>query len=482
MSQLLQSGDQVDKYRVEYCIGSGGMGEVYLVSHIYLKVQRAMKILRMELTENDPTFRDRFVREARIAARFQHPNSIAVVDVESSSDSGFLYLVMEYVNGQSLHQYFQQNGILDEKQMLHICREVAKALNAAWIEMQLVHRDIKPGNIMISSEGEIKLADLGIAKSSGGSGMTMSLTMEGTMIGTPEYASPEQCRDARSVDTRADIYSLGATMYEMLTGVRPFSGANAFDTVAKVLQEPLVGVRQRNPNISKETAALVERMMSKDPSKRPQTMGELVSILDGMLDDGAKVIAAPTVAEIDTIIQEKAEDEATQLTRIYTKPLKRKRIYEYILLIIVAVATIALCFMHMDLRRKREKAISAVRRELAEQIETREKKKRQRLAVINNFMLNRGIITDQQRGLLLHYSTQNPEVNYTIPAGIYRIKTGAFDKCLNLQNVVCPDTVSTIEKDAFSGCSNLKTVSVARHCRVNDGALPRHTKLIRRGR
>ena len=346
--QLLQNGDQVDKYRVERCLGAGGMGEVYLVSHAYLNVQRAMKILRMELTEDDPTFRDRFVREARIAARFQHPNSIAVVDVESSSDSGFLYLVMEYVNGQSLHQYFQQNGILDEKQMLHICREVAKALDAAWQEMQLVHRDIKPGNIMISSEGEIKLADLGIAKSSGGSGMTMSLTMEGTMIGTPEYASPEQCRDARSVDTRADIYSLGATMYEMLTGVRPFSGANAFDTVAKVLQEPLVGVRQRNPNISKETAALVERMMSKDPSKRPQTMGELVSILDGMLDEVK--LSAPVISQEEML--EEVEYLAEKMTQKRVRSALTWQKWGHILRTIFALFVVAidvfLCYSYVD--------------------------------------------------------------------------------------------------------------------------------------
>ena len=172
MSQLLQVGDRIDKYRVDQCIGVGGMGEVYLVTHSFLQVQRALKILRLDLIEDDPTFRDRFVREARIAARFNHPNSIGVVDVESESDSGFLYLVMEYVDGQSLHQYLQ-NGPFPEKEMLRICREVANVLDAAWREMQLVHRDIKPGNIMITRNGDVKLADLGIAKSSG-SDMTIA--------------------------------------------------------------------------------------------------------------------------------------------------------------------------------------------------------------------------------------------------------------------------------------------------------------------
>jgi serine/threonine protein kinase len=165
---------------------------------------------------------------------------------------------------------------------------------------------------MITSDGDVKLADLGIAKSSG-SDMTLALTLAGTMIGTPEYASPEQCRDSSHVDTRADIYSLGATMYEMLTCTRPFQGTNAFDTVAKVLQEPLPPLRERNPEISVETAALVERMMSKDPADRPQTMRELVEIFDRMLSaqDPESYTALPEnqlfIAEEKTLLPDASE-------------------------------------------------------------------------------------------------------------------------------------------------------------------------------
>ncbi|MBR2427371.1 MAG: leucine-rich repeat protein [Lentisphaeria bacterium] len=357
MAQLLQNGDQIDKYRVERCLGAGGMGEVYLVSHTYLNVQRAMKILRMDLTEDDPTFRDRFVREARIAAQFQHPNSIGVVDVESSSESGFLYLVMEYVDGCSLHQ-FLQNGGLEEEQMLHVCREVAKALDAAWKQMKLVHRDIKPGNIMISNTGEVKLADLGIAKSSGGSGMTMALTMEGTMIGTPEYASPEQCRDASTVDTRADIYSLGATMYEMLTGFRPFQGANAFDTVAKVLQEPLVPVRERNRNISEETAALIERMMAKDPADRPQSMEALISLIDNIMQEqehGYRLAAlippeqeAEREKKIRAQVEELADEIVTQQVNSVYKKQKTRHLVSSLIALFLVVLDIYLGWRYVD--------------------------------------------------------------------------------------------------------------------------------------
>lgn len=339
MAQLLQNGDIIDKYRVERCLGIGGMGEVYLVSHVYLKVQRALKILRLDVTEQDPTFRDRFVREARIAARFQHPNSIGVVDVESESESGFLYLVMEFVEGQSLHQYLK-NGVLEEKQVLHICREVAKALDVAWREMQLVHRDIKPGNIMITTEGAVKLADLGIAKAAQNeSGVTLALTMEGTMIGTPEYASPEQCMDASHVDTRADIYSLGATMYEMLTGVRPYRGSNAFEIVEKVIKESPKPLREWNPNVSRKMASLVERMMSKNPKKRPQTMGELIKILDQMLG-GQQTEENPFSPEMLEMIRAEAEQKAEKIAAERVRTIQKKQIVSHFLYTLFAIGLV----------------------------------------------------------------------------------------------------------------------------------------------
>ncbi|MBR2427372.1 MAG: protein kinase [Lentisphaeria bacterium] len=486
MSRILQNGDQIDKYRVECCLGAGGMGEVYLVSHQYLNVKRAMKVLRMNLTENDPTFRDRFVREARIAARFQHPNSISVVDVESSSESGFLYLVMEYVDGQSLHQYLQLNrDIVDEMQMLRICRDVASALDAAWNEMKLVHRDIKPGNIMLTNTGEVKLADLGIAKSSGGSGMTMALTMEGSMIGTPEYASPEQCLDASSVDTRADIYSLGATLYEMLTGVRPFQGADTFETVDKVLNDDLVPVRKRNRNISRKTAALVERMMEKEPEDRPQTMSEVVAMIDRILGEKDSVPdkTATVKTEMDIQIREQAEKTAEQkMTQVQTGEVQKKRNRERVMLLCIGYLTLLICgmnlYVHVKHWFKYRRAYN-----IAQQLEqTRKKKDQEDFAVIRQALQKPGIILGGNNSILLHYNPENPQVSYTIPDGVRTLQSLAFDRCHNLQNVICPDSVVFIAKDAFRYCYNLKTVSVSRRCSVSSDALPSNVKLIRRGR
>ena len=460
MSQLLQVGDRIDKYRIDQCIGEGGMGEVYLVTHVFLNIQRALKILRLDLTEDDPTFRDRFVREARIAARFKHPNSIGVVDVESESDSGFLYLVMEYVNGQSLHQYLQ-NGPYPEKEMLRVCREVANVLDAAWREMQLVHRDIKPGNIMITVDGDVKLADLGIAKSSG-SDMTLALTLAGTMIGTPEYASPEQCRDSSHVDTRADIYSLGVTMYEMLTGTRPFQGTNAFDTVAKVLQEPLPPLRSRNPEVSVETAALVERMMSKDPADRPQTMRELAEIVDGMLANKEKALPLPESIVIPV-----------------PKPAKKRKKALILLFVMIFLNFVMGGFVLYDFLTFRNK-LFLERQENNEKInKLNEQFEKARQTALEQ-QRKPGIIVSYQNYNLLHYKPEKAETLYTVPAGIYRICSYAFENAVDLQQVICPDSLRYISRNAFYGCYNLRTVSVPHQCYIEPGALPANARVIRR--
>ncbi len=461
MSQLLQVGDRIDKYRIEQCIGEGGMGEVYLVTHTFLNIQRALKILRLDLTEGDPTFRDRFIREARIAARFKHPNSIAVVDVESKSDSGFLYLVMEYVDGQSLHQYLQ-NGPYPEKEMLRVCREVANVLEAAWREVQLVHRDIKPGNIMITSDGDVKLADLGIAKSSG-SDMTLALTLAGTMIGTPEYASPEQCRDSSHVDTRADIYSLGATMYEMLTCTRPFQGTNAFDTVAKVLQEPLPPLRERNPEISVETAALVERMMSKDPADRPQTMRELVELVDEILASKEKALPEHVVVQP------------------LRKPAKKSKKALILLFVMIFLNLVMGGFVLYDYYAFQH-GLAQMRQENAEKIKRLNEQYEKSRQLALEQQRKPGIIVSYQGYNLLHYQPEKAETLYTVPAGIYRICSYAFENAIDLQQVVCPDSVLFIKDNAFYGCHNLKEVVVSDRCYVEPGALPANARLIRRAK
>jgi len=319
---LLRKNDVIGKYRVERCLGYGGMGEVYLVRHLYLNTLRALKLLRPTESVQGTVLSERFLREAKIASRIQHKNLIAVMDVENDSESGFFYIVMEYVNGNSLQEILK-NGPLSEDQAIHIVAEVAEALSAA-AEFNLVHRDIKPANIMISLESEVKLADLGIAKSSD-EDVSMTLTIDNTLVGTPAYTSPEQCRNAHNVDTRADIYSLGATLYEMVTGKPPFEGANSFDTIAHVLGEEPVSPDILNPNLSPELTALIRRMMAKRPEDRPQNIAELKDELKKF-----RIYNAVIPLELKSLIHETVEKEVQERTSTVIANYRKKRKTELI--------------------------------------------------------------------------------------------------------------------------------------------------------
>ena len=320
VQSVLKPGDVIGKYKVIRCLGIGGMGEVHLVYHQQLKAYRALKLLRTDKVSRGSVSGERFMREARIASRVQHPNIVSVMDVENDPLSGFFYIVMEYVDGNNLNDVLQ-NGPLSEEQAVHIISEVSKGLGAA-SEVGLVHRDIKPANIMISQAGEVKLADLGIAKATGDD-VGGTLTMDDTMVGTPAYSSPEQCRDAHDVDVRADIYSLGATLYEMVTGLPPFDGANAFDTIAHVLNDPPVPPRRLNPKISAGLEKLILKMLEKDPASRPQNIAELQEQLKPFL-------ATDIPPELKSLIHERVEHEIQARTSTIITAYRKKRKKEWL--------------------------------------------------------------------------------------------------------------------------------------------------------
>ena len=360
---LLRQNDVIGKYRVERCLGIGGMGEVYLVRHIYLNSLRALKLLRMDVATQDPVFCERFLREARIASRVQHKNLVAVMDVENDTESGFFYIVMEYVNGNSLRDILK-NGPLPEDQAIHIVSEVAEALGAA-AEFHLVHRDIKPANVMISREGEVKLADLGIAKASDDD-VSVTLTMDNTLIGTPAYSSPEQCRNSHTVDTRADIYSLGATLYEMVTGIPPFSGANSFDTIAHVLHDEPTDPALLNPKLSQGLTALIRWMMARKPEDRPQNIAELQEELKKFQTD--HIMISP---EIKSLIQETVERKVQERTSTVIETYRKKRKIELtggsfaaaVLLILVCIILFVRNANHSREVRNYQSRITALEKE-----------------------------------------------------------------------------------------------------------------------
>ena len=274
--KIFVGGGEIGKYVIVKRIGKGGMGEVYLAKHKTLGTYRALKVLPKELMDDNAKFFERFIREAKLASEIRHPNVVGVMDVETDSADGIPYIVMEYIDGGSLRDSLATNKKLSEEQAVVIVEAIASALRAAE-EHKVVHRDIKPDNIMFTKQGEVKLVDLGIAKNDD---KENDLTKTNMMIGTPAYLPPEQAQNAKGVDGRADIYSLGATFYEMLTGQHPYPGNNTIEILHKLFSDPVPDPRKVNPEVSPASAAIVMKMLAKNPKDRFQNANELLETMD----------------------------------------------------------------------------------------------------------------------------------------------------------------------------------------------------------
>ena len=273
--QRLNAGDVFDKYKIIRLLGKGGMAEVYLAEHILLKQKCAIKLMQKGMESDDPVFAKRFIREAKLTHSFNHPNIVRVFDAGSDFKTGHLFLAMEYVEGESLSE-LARHKTFSEGELLEIMHAMALALQTL-DKAGVVHRDIKPSNIMKTPDGVYKLMDLGIAKSSNNSaGDEMTLTMEQTSIGTPGYASPEQCHSAHDTDIRSDIYCLGATIYHLASGVMPFDGDTPMEIVLKVLQQEPEPLKKYRQDLSFKTLTLIEKMMKKNPAERPQSPDKLL--------------------------------------------------------------------------------------------------------------------------------------------------------------------------------------------------------------
>lgn len=250
-------------------LGQGGMGVVYKARQKNLDRIVAIKILPPQLASNK-AFIAQFFQEARAAARLNHPNVVRGIDVGEAG--GFYYFAMEYVDGQPLQEMIGDEGALKEKKALRIIEQIGLALQHA-AKNKMVHRDIKPDNILIDGSGNAKLSDLGLARV----GTDASGQKSAEIFGTPNYISPEQARGEQNVDIRSDIYSLGATFYHAVTGVLPFEADSAAVLMTKHLNEEPVSPRKRNPLLSKNSCAIIAKMMAKDIAARYQSPEELVA-------------------------------------------------------------------------------------------------------------------------------------------------------------------------------------------------------------
>jgi serine/threonine-protein kinase len=252
-------------------IGRGTTGTVYRAHDRKLDRAVALKLLASHLAA-DPKYVERFLREARLAARINHPNVVQVFDV--GQWRGTHYIVMEHVEGRSLERIISDDGPLDEPAAVRTALGVAEALRAAATK-GVVHRDIKPGNVLIRKDGTVKLADLGLAVAAGEAGE------DG--VGTPYYMSPEQARNASDIDTRSDIYSLGCTLYHAVTGRPPFKGTSAYETLRLHVEASRPNPRALRPDISPAFAAALRRMTAIRPRDRFQSPDELSEALEPLL-------------------------------------------------------------------------------------------------------------------------------------------------------------------------------------------------------
>lgn len=286
MSQTLQVGEKVGDYVVGRLIGKGALGEVYLVRQGDGGECFAMKTLLPDVAEDNPEYIQRFVREGRLAMKMRHPNMVAVHDVGYSSEKGVHYLVMDYVRGSDLRTAIAIGGAMDPGEAVRIVSSVASAL-AFGEQFGLVHRDIKPENIMIEDDGSIKLVDLGVAKASGADSLH---TMSNAVFGTPNYISPEQAFDSSKVDSRADVYSLGIVLFELLTGRRPYEGSNPADAAVFLFsRKPIPDVRTVNPSVPASLAKILARMCEKHIDKRIASASALIKEFRnvGMMNESA---------------------------------------------------------------------------------------------------------------------------------------------------------------------------------------------------
>nr|WP_082598224.1 protein kinase [Kitasatospora sp. Root107] len=290
------------RYVLRHLLGQGGMASVHLAHDTVLDRKVAVKTLHTELGR-EQAFRERFRREAQAVARLQHTNIVSVFD--SGEDIGpdgatTPYIVMEYVEGQALRDVLNEaiakHGAMPADQALKITGAVLSALEASH-DQGLVHRDIKPGNVMVSAKGTVKVMDFGIARALQ-SGVT-SMTQTGMVVGTPQYLSPEQAL-GKSVDARSDLYSVGCMLFELLTGQLPFDGDSPFSIAYKHVQEEAPSPSGLNPAVRPGVDALVARAMRKDPAHRFPTAeamrAELERIAAGASDGGTPLrVATPLV-------------------------------------------------------------------------------------------------------------------------------------------------------------------------------------------
>jgi serine/threonine protein kinase len=292
------------KYKLLEHLGTGGMGSVYLCEHVLMQRRVALKVLPTERV-TDRVVLERFYREARAVAALDHRNIVRAYDIDHDEDMHFL--VLEFVDGSSLHRIVEKYGPMAIGRAVNCIAQAADGLQHAH-EAGLVHRDIKPGNLLLDRLGVIKILDLGLARFFDDEASQLTQRQDpGTVLGTADYVAPEQAIDSSNVDIRSDIYSLGVTLFFLLTGRSPYKDGSVSQKLMWHQISPPTPVTEYRPEVPRKLAAVIERMLVKDPANRYQTPAEVVQALapwdDGvtMPPDKEMPRLCPAVAQTSTL-------------------------------------------------------------------------------------------------------------------------------------------------------------------------------------
>ena len=316
-------GQVVGGYRLVTALRSGGMGTVYYAEHTVIGRRAAVKVLHPAIAR-DPQLIARFLVEARAANDIRHPNVVEITDLGQSGD--LHYIVMSFLEGETLGERLEREKVLDESTTIRIVRQIAAALAAAH-DHGIVHRDLKPENIFLLNHPDypdyVKVLDFGIAKLIGPQqANSPNNTMMGTVLGTPAYMSPEQCRGQAELDHRSDIYSIGVMLYEMLTGTVPFRRDSTADVLLAHIHDTPVSPFDLNPKLSKHMGDAILRAIEKDPARRFASMRELRDAVENVVRP-AKAAGAPTVIEEETFEKREKREASFVVGKLTDIILKR---------------------------------------------------------------------------------------------------------------------------------------------------------------
>ncbi|HEX2621385.1 MAG TPA: protein kinase, partial [Phototrophicaceae bacterium] len=344
MTDLSITSTKLGRYEILERIGRGGMAQVYKAHDMNLDRLVAVKVLHDHLSD-DPTFKERFEREAKFVASFNHPNIVQVYDFDSVERAGerLYYMVMPYVIGNTLREELEtlgtQDKLIDQERVLQIARNLANALDYAH-KRGMVHRDVKPGNILFDEHGQAILMDFGIARLVAAS----NLTQEGLTVGTPAYMSPEQATGAM-VDARSDIYALGVIVYEMIAGQTPFHDDGSISVLLKHLNEPVPSLSTFLHMSSPSVDAVVFQALAKDPEDRYQTaqafVDDLQAAFAGTMTQPVLINRPQLVPEGNTLAIASATDQKNVSSTDTEAKISQTRMTRTIQMVTAQVETVA---------------------------------------------------------------------------------------------------------------------------------------------